>query len=95
MEFLVSCEVRVPDHLPQERIDALRAAEAARAAELAAAGVLVRLWRVPGRWANRGLWCAADADELHTAIDSLPMRRWLDVRVEALATHPSDPARRG
>jgi muconolactone delta-isomerase len=65
--------------------------EAERARELAAAGIIRRLWRVPGRWENWGLWEAADADELHEAISSLPLFPHLSVHVQALASHPSDP----
>lgn len=93
MEFLVHIEVCwPPDGDPAERAR-LGEAEAARAAELAARGVLKRLWRVPGRRANYGIWVAADASELHDAISSLPLFPWLDVEVVPLAVHPSDPGR--
>jgi muconolactone D-isomerase len=91
MEFLVRITVRWPpdgdDDLRQELIRR----EGHRAAELAAQGRIKRLWRVPGAWANVGLWSASDATELHEAIASLPFFPWLDVRVEALGRHPSDP----
>ncbi|MBW3667815.1 MAG: muconolactone Delta-isomerase family protein [Actinobacteria bacterium] len=94
MEFLVHMEVGwPPDGDPVER-DRLVAAEAARADELAEAGLVTRLWRVPGRWANYGLWEAPDADALHVAISSLPLFPWIDVDVIPLATHPSDPGAR-
>jgi muconolactone D-isomerase len=93
MEFLVHIEVRwPPDGDPQER-DRLVSAEAVRARELAADGTIKRLWRIPGRRANYGLWSADDATALHTAISSLPFYPWLDVEVIALAEHPSDPQR--
>ena len=58
MEFLVHIEVRWPgDGDPEERAR-LVAAEAARAGELAADGTIRRLWRIPGRSANFGLWSA-------------------------------------
>lgn len=91
MEFLVSISIELPLDLDDERRGALLAAEAARAAELASAGLLVRLWRIPGRLANRGLWQAADATELHAALTSLPLWPWMKVDVEPLARHPSDP----
>jgi muconolactone D-isomerase len=52
--------------------------------------VLKRLWRVPGRNATIGLYEAADPAQLHDALMSLPMAPWLDVHVEALATHPQE-----
>ncbi len=91
MEFLVEIEVLwPPDGDPAEK-ERLTGAEARRARELAAAGVLLRLWRVPGRWANVGLWRALDATALHDALSSLPLFPWLDVNVRPLARHPSDP----
>jgi muconolactone D-isomerase len=64
--------------------------ERVRATELREQGVLRRLWRVPGRRAVVGLWEAADATILHEALASLPMFPWMDVTVEALATHPQE-----
>lgn len=94
MEFLVSIEFRWPDDLPESERERLSAAETQRSIELADEGTLVRLWRVPGRRANRGLWSAPDASALHDAIASLPMWPYLDVTVEPLAVHPRDPAAR-
>lgn len=92
MEFLVAMEVNVPHDVPADRQQRLRDAEAQRAQELAHEGVLVRLWRTPGRRANWGLWRAEDATELHAAIASLPLFPYLDVHVTPLAQHPNDPA---
>jgi muconolactone D-isomerase len=91
MEFLVSVEIDLPPEMDPERRRWLLVAESERAAELAEAGTLVRLWRVPGRRANRGLWRAADATELHEALRSLPLFAWMDIQVEALARHENDP----
>jgi muconolactone D-isomerase len=93
MEFLVHIEVLWPPDGDATRRDALVAAEGARARELAEQGTIVRLWRIPGRWANWGLWSAADATALHAAISSLPLYPWLSVTVHPLAAHPSDPTR--
>jgi muconolactone D-isomerase len=94
VEFIVSIEVNWPPDGDAAVRDELVAAEARRAAELVASGNLVRIWRVPGRWANIGLWKAQDVDELHRCITSLPFYPWLDVEVQPLATHPSDPGGR-
>lgn len=89
MEFLVQMTVS----LRGESADtaALRESEARRAAELAEAGTLVRLWRIPGRTANWGLWRAADATELHAALMSLPFAPYSTFDVRTLARHPNDP----
>ena len=93
MEFLVHIEVRWPPDGDPDEFARLVDAERARAQELAAAGTIKRLWRIPGRRANYGLWSADDVTTLHTAITSLPFFPWLDVEVIALAEHPSDPLR--
>lgn len=94
MEFLVSIEVQFPSDGDAEELDRLTQGERARARELTDAGVLKRIWRVPGRRANWGLWEAADATALHGYISSLPFFPYLDVEVMPLAEHPSDPATR-
>ncbi|CAN5716940.1 muconolactone Delta-isomerase family protein [soil metagenome] len=91
MEFLVHIEIRWPADGDAEQLERVTAAERRRAAELTKDGLIQRLWRVPGRRANYGLWSAADADALHGALSSLPMFPWLDIEVIPLATHPSDP----
>ncbi len=91
MEFLVRIQVNWPPEGDDDLRRLLVEREAQRARELADQGAIVRLWRVPGRWANVGLWRAPDASRLHEAISSLPFFPWLDVQVEALADHPSDP----
>ena len=95
MEFLVNIEVNWPPDGDPEELARLTAAERRRASELVAAGTIRRMWRVPGRRANWGVWDAEDATALHAAITSLPFFPFLDVRVIALAAHPSDPERGG
>jgi muconolactone D-isomerase len=95
VEFLVRIEVHWPPDGDASELASLTKAERARAAELAGAGSLRRLWRVPGRRANWGLWEAADATALHTAISSLPLFPWLSIEVHPLAAHPNDPERPG
>jgi muconolactone D-isomerase len=91
VEFLVHIEVLWPPDADPDEKARLIAAEGARARELIAEGRIRRLWRIPGRWANYGLWEAPDATVLHAALSSLPLSPWCDIEVEPLATHPSDP----
>ena len=87
MEFLVEIEIALPPDLdPTSRTDLLDR-EAARGRELRNNGSIVRIWRVPGRFANVGIWQARDATELNDALFSLPLFPWMDIRVTALATH--------
>ena len=95
MEFLVHIEVRWPVDGSPDQFAGLNTAERARSAELAADGRVRRLWRVPGRRANWGIWEAADATELHAALTSLPLHPWMEIEVIPLAAHPNDPERPG
>jgi muconolactone D-isomerase len=95
MEFLVHIEVSWPPEGDPDAFARLTAAERERAGELAAEGRIRRMWRIPGRRANWGLWEAPDATALHAAIASLPLFPWLSVEVVPLAAHPSDPERPG
>jgi muconolactone D-isomerase len=88
MEFLVRIEVQLPDDMPEERRAELVGAESVRGKELIRDGKLKRIWRVPGRWANVSLYDVADASELHSLLQSLPLFAWFDVDVEPLAVHP-------
>ena len=88
MEFLLSIEVRLPPGMPAAERERLTAAERRRGGELAAQGTIRAIWRVPGRFANRAIWSAADATELHEAITSLPLWPYIDVEVVPLALHP-------
>lgn len=87
MEFLVQIDVNLPSTLVDAERAALLAAERDRGGELKRAGTIVRIWRIPGRLANVGVWSAADASALHEALCSLPVFAFTDVRVTPLAVH--------
>lgn len=93
-EFLVHITFVGEHRIPAKSVDDLMNRERARAAELAAQGHLVRMWRVPGRRANWGLWRAKDPSELHQMLESLPYWRYMRINVHSLAEHPVDPERR-
>lgn len=90
-EFLVNIRIDWPRDLSEETIQRLSVEERAMAADLAAAGNLSRMWRVPGRRENWGLWRAADASDLHRIISGLPVWPYMRVTVHPLAEHPVDP----
>ena len=90
-EFLVNIQITWPSDLPQETIDRISQEERNMAARLAEEGHLVRMWRVPGRRENWGLWRAEGATALHDIISGLPVWPYMEVTVHALAKHPVDP----
>jgi len=91
VNFLVRIELHWPPDGDPAQFEALTLAEAQRAHELAVDGTLVRLWRLPGKRANVGLWAAPHGTALHAALASLPFFPWLEIEVTALAHHPNDP----
>lgn len=95
MEFLVHIEIEWPPAADPALREEILEREAARGQELARAGMLKRLWRIPGRWANWSLYEAETATELHEAISSLPLWPWMNVTVHPLAEHFNDPEKLG
>ncbi|MFN8619125.1 MAG: muconolactone Delta-isomerase family protein [Chloroflexota bacterium] len=94
MEFLLHIKVTFPpDGDPEEKARRI-AAEGVRARELAAEGIIKRVWRIPGQWANWGIWEAPDATAIHDAVTSLPMWPYLEVTVHPLGAHPNDPGKK-
>ena len=87
MEFLVQIQVTLPQELPDTFRQELMEREQARGRELKSQGIIRRIWRIPGRTANVGIWDAPDPTALHDALSSLPMFPYIDARVTPLATH--------
>lgn len=87
MEFLVTLRQDWAALCDRPDLDALVAAEREVGKALVEAGTIVRIWRLPGQRANIGIWRVSDATALHAALETLPLRRWLEAEVVALATH--------
>ena len=91
MEFLVRAQnTRSRGTRPTRSAPGSRRASAPAPTSCAPPASLKRLWRVPGRNATLGLYEVVDATELHDALASLPMFPWMDITVEAMATHPQE-----
>ena len=88
MEFLVQIQVTLPPELSSASRQELMGREQVRGRELMNEGVIRRIWRIPGRTANVGIWDAANPTALHEALSSLPMFPYIDAKVTPLATHP-------
>lgn len=87
MDFLVTLRQDWAALREHPQLETLVAAEREVGRSLIRDGTIVRIWRLPGQRANVGIWRAADATALVAALDRLPLRRWLDADVVALATH--------
>lgn len=89
MLFHVAMEVRLPPEMPAAKADDLKTRERELAQALQRQGKWPHLWRVAGRYANISIFDVADADELHALLSNLPLFPYMDIRVTALARHPS------
>ncbi|RKK05246.1 muconolactone Delta-isomerase [Pseudoroseomonas wenyumeiae] len=89
MLFHVAMEVRLPPDMPAEQANDIKAREKAFALEVQRSGKWPHLWRVAGRYANISIFDVADTDELHGILSSLPLFPYMDIKVTALAKHPS------
>ncbi|MEM5432221.1 muconolactone Delta-isomerase [Cupriavidus oxalaticus] len=89
MLFCVQMEVKIPDSLPADRAEAIRAAEKARAIDIQKSGKWPHLWRVAGRYANISIFDVESNDELHDLLSSLPLFPYMTIAVTPLARHPS------
>jgi muconolactone D-isomerase len=87
-EFLVEIDIDLPPGMTDDVRADLRDRESAYGQQLVRSGAIQRIWRIPGRLANVGVWTAADASALHELICGLPMYRWAKVTVRPLARHP-------
>ncbi|MDQ8032615.1 muconolactone delta-isomerase [Bordetella genomosp. 1] len=89
MLYMAEMQVNLPADMPAEQANKLKADEKALAQKLQQEGKWQHLWRVAGRYANVSIFDVADHDELHNILSSLPLFPYMDVRVTALARHPS------
>lgn len=89
MLYLVHMQVNLPPDMPAEQANDLKQREKAYSQELQRNGQWPHLWRVVGEYANCSVFDVASNDELHTLLSSLPLYPYMQIRVTALAKHPS------
>jgi muconolactone D-isomerase len=89
MLFMAEMEVRLPPDMPPEVADEIRAREREYSQSLQRDGRWAHIWRVAGRYANVSIFDVGSVDELHELISGLPLFPYMDIRVTALARHPS------
>jgi muconolactone D-isomerase len=90
MLFHVRMDVRLPHDLEADSRADIVAREKAYAQDLQRAGKWPHLWRVAGEYANISIFDVDSTDELHELLSGLPLFPYMDIKVMALATHPSD-----
>ncbi|CAA2155386.1 Muconolactone Delta-isomerase [Methylobacterium brachiatum] len=89
MLYMVHMQVDIPDTLPKEEADRLKAEEKAYSQRLQQEGKWRHLWRVAGQYANYSVFDVSGNDELHETLMSLPLYPYMSINVTPLAQHPS------
>ena len=89
MLYHVRMDVRLPADLDPAVRDDLIAREKAYSQELQRSGKWPHIWRIAGEYANFSVLDVAGHDELHQLLSALPLFPYMDIKVTALARHPS------
>lgn len=89
MLFLVHMIVQIPDTVPAEEANRIKAAEKAYSQDLQRSGKWPHIWRVVGEYANYSVFDVESNDELHTLLSQLPLFPHMKISVTPLARHPS------
>jgi muconolactone D-isomerase len=89
MLYLVHMQVNIPQSMPREEADKLKADEKAYSQQLQQNGQWRHLWRVAGQYANYSVFDVESNDALHQTLMGLPLYPFMDITVTPLAQHPS------
>jgi len=89
MLYCVEMDVVMPHDVDAAKFEALKAAEKEYSQKLQRDGKWVHLWRIAGRYANISIFDVTDHDELHALLSGLPLFPFMQMKVTALARHPS------
>jgi muconolactone D-isomerase len=87
--FHVEIVVQIPHDVDSEKIKALSVTEVERAKTLQHEGKWLHIWRIVGKWANISVFNVKDGAELQEILTSLPLYRYMKIKVIALCAHPA------
>ncbi len=90
MLYCVEMDVVVPHDVDAAKFEHLKAAEKAFSQKLQHDGKWIHLWRIAGRYANISVFDVRDNDELHELLSGLPLFPFMQLKITALARHPSE-----
>lgn len=89
MLFHVTMEVQLPQSMPNDQADALKADEKALAQRLQQEGSWRHLWRIAGKYANVSIFDVPGNEELHALLMSLPLFPYMRIDITPMCRHPS------
>ncbi|MFT0852009.1 muconolactone Delta-isomerase [Achromobacter sp. F4_2707] len=89
MLFHVHMIVDIPENLPAEEAERIKAEEKQYSQELQRSGKWRHLWRIVGEYANVSIFDVESNDELHDILSKLPLLPYMTIKVVPLAKHGS------
>lgn len=89
MLFLVHMSVHIPLGMPSEQAAQIKLQEKNYSQDLQRTGKWSHIWRVVGEYANYSIFDVSSNDELHQLLSGLPLFPYMQIKVTALAQHPS------
>ena len=89
MLYMVHMIVDIPDSLPLEEANRIKAEEKQYSQDLQRSGKWQSIWRIVGEYANISIFDVESNDELHDILSKLPLFPFMTITVTPLARHPS------
>ncbi|MCC3701923.1 muconolactone Delta-isomerase [Rouxiella badensis] len=89
MLFQVDMVVNIPDSLPKEQADEIKAREKLYSQKLQHEGKWRHIWRVAGKYENISIFDVKDNTELHEILTGLPLYPYMTMTIRPLCRHPS------
>lgn len=89
MLFKVEMVVNLPQNMPKNVADELKAKEKTLSMQLQESGKWRHLWRIAGQYANVSIFDVSSNEELHDLLMQLPLYPYMNITVIALCRHPS------
>jgi muconolactone D-isomerase len=81
--------VNIPANIPEDEINRIKLLEKQYSQDLQRQGKWLHIWRVVGEYANYSVFDVESNDELHMLLSQLPLFPYMQIKVTALAKHPS------
>ncbi|EOR05905.1 muconolactone Delta-isomerase [Acinetobacter tandoii] len=89
MLYHVRMDVNLPQDMPAEQANEIKAVEKAYSQELQQQGKWRHIWRITGQYSNISIFDVESNDELHNLLQGLPLYPYMNIEVMPLNRHPS------
>lgn len=89
MLYHVRMDVNLPQDMPAEQANEIKAVEKAYSQELQQQGKWRHIWRITGQYSNISIFDVESNEELHNILQGLPLYPYMNIEVVPLNRHPS------